>query len=564
MREAEPGRPWLSLYGSGVPTELPSPPATLIDDLERHAQGRPEAAALRYFEEPMNYRRLDDLAGRFATLLAQWGVGKGDRVALRLQNDPAFPIALLGAWKRGAIGVPLNPMFKSDELAYHLNDCGARILVALESLFGDHERAALGASVERVVTTHERDFLPVHLPLPFPLSQSAPKATPAGATDLVTALNATAPCARAREQVSLDDVACLVYTSGTTGPSKGSISRHRHLAYNAAVYRAWMQLGPSDSVLGIAPLFHITGLVGHLGVAIAAGIPLVISHRFDAAELLRLTERLRPTMTVASITAFLAFLNVPGAEGRDIRSLTRCFSGGAPVPPGVVERFEKAYSVRIHNIYGLTESNSPTHAVPLGAQAPVDPASGALSIGVPVPGLDARVLDLDGSGREVAAGEPGELAVKGPMICAGYWNMPKETETAFRDGYFLTGDVVVMNPKGWFFVVDRKKDVIICSGFKVWPREVEDVLYRHPGVREAAVVGVPDAYRGEAVKAFVALVAGASTDSADLLRFCRERLAAYKCPGEVEIVPVVPKTASGKVLRRALRAPNLATVADEA
>jgi long-chain acyl-CoA synthetase len=306
-------------------------------------------------------------------------------------------------------------------------------------------------------------------------------------------------------------------------------------------------------VLGVAPLFHITGMVAHLALAAVAGVPLVLFHRYDPMQTFAMIARYRPTMTVGAITAFLALLNHPEGKRQDLRSLTRCYSGGAPIAPAVADAFEQAFGVYIHNVYGLTESNSPTHAVPWGTRAPVDPRSGALSVGVPIPGCRVRVLDLDDPARELGPGEPGELAARGPMMFAGYWNRPAETERAFREGFFLTGDVVVMDEQGFFYVVDRKKDMIIASGYKVWPREVEDVLYQHPAVKEAAVVGVPDQYRGETVKAFVSLKSGAHVAGDELIAFCRERMAAYKYPRAVELVTEVPKTATGKFLRRALR-----------
>jgi long-chain acyl-CoA synthetase len=323
--------------------------------------------------------------------------------------------------------------------------------------------------------------------------------------------------------------------------------------YNAEVYRTWLRLGDDDVVLGVAPLFHITGMVAHLALAALAGIPLILFHRFDPAQAFAMIERWRPTMTIGAITAFLALLNHPDAKRHDLSSLSRCYSGGAPIAPAVAEAFEKTFGVYIHNVYGLTESNSPTHAVPWGTRAPVDPRSGALSVGVPIPGCHVRVLDLDDPSREVQPGEAGELAARGPMIFQGYWDRPVETARAFDGGFFLTGDVVVMDERGFFYVVDRKKDMINASGYKVWPREVEDVLYQHPAVKEAAVVGVPDEYRGETVKAFVSLKADVDITAAELIAFCRERMAAYKYPRAVEFVVEVPKTATGKFLRRALR-----------
>jgi long-chain acyl-CoA synthetase len=519
MNSVYSSKPWVTQYRS--PAELAVPDWTMIDAFERTARRTPDAAAIYYFDETISFAVLDDLASRFATLLSQWGIGKGDRVAVSLQNDPPFAVVELGTWKRGAILVPLNPMFKEKEVAYHLSDSGARVWIVLDMTYA---ALALAAGVEHVIT----------------------------AADLMDVLAGQAPGPDVRIAVSPEDIAFLVYTSGTTGPAKGAKILHRNVAFNAEVYRTWMHIGPGDVILGLAPLFHVTGLVAQLALSHAAGIPLVLFHRFDAAEALRLSRKWRPTLCVAAITAYIALMNESG-DCPDF--LPKCYSGGAPVAPSLTARFEARFGTYIHNIYGLTESASPTHATPLGARAPVDPVSGALSIGVPIPACDAKVIGLEDPDKEMPSGEAGELALRGPMIFPGYWNKPEETERAFHNGYFRTGDVAIMDENGWFYLVDRKKDMIIASGFKVWPREVEDTLYQHPAVREAAVIGAPDSYRGETVKAFVALkeeYAG-RVPEAEIIQFCKDRMAAYKYPREVVFLPEIPKTATGKFLRRQLR-----------
>jgi long-chain acyl-CoA synthetase len=514
-------KPWLRHYR--VSHELAVPELTVLERFEAHALRMPQSPALRYFEESISFAELDERAEHFAALLAARGVGRGDRVALSLQNDPEFAIAQLGTWKRGGIVVPLNPMFKQKELEYHLRDAGARMWLALEELATPDARAAAAcAGVEVIVTAPE-------------LADLLARQTPGRAV---------------RSTPGPDDIAHLVYTSGTTGNPKGAMITHRNVAFNAEVYRVWMELGEQDSILAVAPLFHITGLVAHLAAAFWTGIPLILFHRFDAEQALRLAQRWRGTMTVAAITAYIALMNCREQHG----FIAKCYSGGAPVAPGLVEQFEQRFGSYIHNIYGLTESTSPSHATPMGARAPVDPASGALSIGVPIPNCSAKIVSLDDPAVELPAGDAGELALKGPFVFTGYWNKLEETARAFHDGYFRTGDVAIMDNEGWFYLVDRKKDMIIASGFKIWPREVEDTLYQHPAVREAAVIGVPDPYRGETVKAFVALKEGfGKLEPEEMIAFCRDRIAAYKCPREIEFLDELPKTATGKFLRRALR-----------
>jgi long-chain acyl-CoA synthetase len=547
--------PWLRSYPSWVPAELPLPTQSLIDRFEASARRRPDVPAICYFDRVITFSQLDDFASRFAALLERRGVGSGDRVALYLQNVPQFVIAVLGTWKRNAIVVPLNPMFKEQELAFHLQDSGATVLVCLEHLYESYAASVVSTSpVQHLFTTSEIDLLAEDSAAAIPMLREIDKRRIADGVDFIKALRAQEPSPSARRSVRTEDVCCVSYTSGTTGSPKGAIGTHANFLYNAEVYRSWMRLGDDDRILAAAPLFHITGMVAHLAVSAATGIPLLLFYKFDPGEAFRAIDRWRPTMTVAAITAFIALKNHPDAGQHDLTCLQRCYSGGAPIAPGTTQAFEEQFGVYIHNVYGMTESSSPTHAVPLGSRAPIDRQSGALSVGLPVPGCDARIVDLDDPLREVAIGEAGELAVRGPMMFRGYWNRPEASARAFVNGYYLTGDVVTTDEQGYFYVVDRKKDVIIASGFKVWPREVEDVLYQHPAVKEAAVVGIPDDYRGETVKAFVSLNAGyEGTSERELVNHCRQRMAAYKYPRIIAVVDELPKTPTGKFLRRELR-----------
>jgi long-chain acyl-CoA synthetase len=354
-------------------------------------------------------------------------------------------------------------------------------------------------------------------------------------------------------EVSFDpgDTAFLTYTSGTTGPPKGAMNTHANVVFNSQTYRHWCELDGDAVILGVAPLFHITGLIGHVTLSLLLGAPLVLFHRFEPSAAIDIIRAERPTFTVGSITVFIALMNAPNAEKDALATLTRIWSGGAPIPPSTVKAFQQAFGQYIHNIYGLTETTSPSHGVPRGAEAPVDEASGALSVGVPVYNTVVRIVGEDGA--DLPPGEVGEIVTSGPQIVSGYWGKPEETEKAIPGGALHTGDVGYMDADGWFYIVDRKKDQINAGGYKVWPREVEDVLYEHEAVREAAVVGVPDEYRGETVKAFVSLRPGRTADEAELIAFCRARMAAYKYPRQVEFLDEIPKTVTGKLLRRELR-----------
>jgi long-chain acyl-CoA synthetase len=548
-------KPWLALYDEGLPAELELEHPNALAMFRASAQRAGERPAVHYFGATLTFADLDRLSDGLAAGLLARGVARGDRVAVYLQNVPQFALATLATWKAGAIAVSVNPMYKQRELRELLEDSGAVALVTLESLWRAAAREVVPATaVHTVITTSELDFArELHA---APLAGSARDRDPE-VDDLLELAGAHAGERPEPPDLGPDDVAFLTYTSGTTGPPKGAMNTHRNVVYNAQAYRDWVHLTGDDVVLGVAPLFHITGLIAHLAVALLVPMPLVLGFRFDPAATLELIERHRTSFTIGSITVFIALMNAPGAAERDLSSLTKVYSGGAPIAPPTVEAFERQFGAYIHNVYGLTETTSPALGVPFSRRAPVDPSSGALSVGVPTFGTTVRVLDDDGA--ELPVGEIGELVTSGPQVVPGYWNKPEETEHALPGGALHTGDVGFMDPDGWFYLVDRKKDQINAAGYKVWPREVEDVLYGHPAVREAAVVGVPDAYRGESVKAFVSLKAGAAAQEDELIAFCRERMAAYKYPRAVEVVDELPKTVTGKLLRRELRAREAAT-----
>ncbi|MEV1291452.1 AMP-binding protein [Pseudonocardia sp. NPDC049635] len=542
-------KPWLARYDRGQPAGAQVEYDNALEMFRASVARGPDGDAIRYFDGRISFAELDRLTDAFAAALAAEGFTAGERVAIFAQNVPQFVIAQIGTWKAGGIAVSINPMNRVRELTELLTDSGATVLVALQSLHRDVASEVVdGTAVRTVITTSELDFQTRDEPAVF---DGVERVECPGTLDLVELLDRYAGAAPPQVSLGPDDVAFLTYTSGTTGPPKGAMTTHRNVVFNAQTYRDWIGIGADDVVLGIAPLFHITGLVGHIAVSLLTGAPLVLMYRLDPALTIDTVEAERATFTVGSITVFIALMNAPNADRSKFASLTKIYSGGAPIPPATVEAFREASGHYIHNIYGLTETTSPSHAVPFHAEAPVDPDSGALSVGVPVYDTVVRIVDEDGT--ELPVREIGELVTEGPQVVAGYWNKPEETARALPGGVLHTGDVGYMDEQGWFYIVDRKKDQINAGGYKVWPREVEDVLYEHSAVREAAVVGVPDDYRGETVKAFVSLKAGAQAAPAEIIAFCKERMAAYKYPRQVEILDEIPKTVSGKVLRRELR-----------
>jgi long-chain acyl-CoA synthetase len=542
-------RPWLALYPAGSPTDIEVEHDTALAMFENAVRRSPDAALLQYFDATLTVRQVDELTDALAAGLQRRGFAAGDRLAVYLQNIPQFVLAMLATWKAGGIMVSINPMNRQRELLELLTDSGATALVCQEDLYRDVAAEVLPkTSVRIALTTSPLDFIADPDPRVF---GAVVRQRIEGVEDLLEVAEENRGERPEPAQLAADDVAFLVYTSGTTGPPKGAMNTHRNVVFNAQVYRDWMRLTDEDVILGVAPLFHITGLIADIALSFLLPAPLVLAYRFDPTVTLEQVEQKRASFTVASITVFIALMNAPGARGEQLASLATIYSGGAPIPPSTVEAFQAFSGHYIHNVYGLTETTSPSHAVPLGGTAPVDPASGALSVGVPVFNTIVRVVGEDES--ELPPGEVGEIMTEGPQVVAGYWHKPEETEKALGGARLRTGDVGYMDSDGWFYIVDRRKDQINAAGYKVWPREVEDVLYEHPAVREAAVVGVPDEYRGETVKAFVSLRPGQRVEPGELVAFCKSRMAAYKYPRQVEILEELPKTVTGKILRRELR-----------
>ena len=546
-------RPWLARYREDYPADVEAEYPSVLAMVEASLAREPDAEIVRYFDGSMTLRELDALSDAFAVALAERGFARGDRLATYLQNVPQVLVVVVGTWKAGGIVVSVNPMSRHRELRTLLDDCGATAIVAQEDLWEQVAAEVVPeTSVRSAFTTSPLEFQTRH---DARLFGGMERTRAEGTEDLTTVLEGLRGREPAPVELGGDDVAFLGYTSGTTGPPKGAMNTHGNVVFNARTYRDWIRLAPGEPILGVAPLFHITGVVGHLAIALLLPAPLVLAYRFEPGVVLDAIREHRPRFSIGSITVFIALMNTPGADREALSSLTKVYSGGAPIPPSTVRAFSEKFGHYIHNFYGLTETNSPSHGVPLGADAPVDEASGALSVGVPTFSTVVSIVRDDGTDADV--GEVGEIVTRGPQVVPGYWNKPEETERALRDAdgrvALRTGDVGYMDDRGWFYVVDRLKDQINAGGYKVWPREVEDVLYEHPAVREAAVVGVPDEYRGESVKAFVSLRPGESATPEELIAFCKERMSAYKYPRSVELREELPKTVTGKLLRRELR-----------
>ncbi|MCH6159462.1 AMP-binding protein [Streptomyces marispadix] len=539
--------PWLKQLDEAQRAPV-QPPETMLHAFREAVRTVPERTALAYFDGRISYREADGLSDGIAAHLASRGLGHGDRLALMLQNTPHYVLALLGAWKAGAVVVPVNPMYKAAEVAHVLHDAEVTALVCGERAWEGYLRAAAADSPVRIALTvceldlQSRDDERV---LDFARTE------PAEDADDLLAVARAGGAAPAGRELTGGDIALISYTSGTSGAPKGAMNTHANIAYNAERQHTGLQLPEGACIFALAPLFHITGMVCELSACIAGAGTLALAYRFEAGVVLDAFLEHEPAFAVGPSTAYMALAAHPAATRQHFASFHVLSSGGAPLPPALVEKLGAAFGTYLRNGYGLTECTAPCASVPPGKQAPVDPASGTLAVGVPGPDTVVRIVDDEG--RPVPLGEQGEITVRGPQVVPGYWRRPEESAAAIPDGELLTGDIGFMDEDGWLYVVDRKKDMINASGFKVWPREVEDVLYSHPAVREAAVVGVGDAYRGETVRAYVSLRPGTPAAPDELIGHCKERLAAYKYPRQVEILDDLPKTTSGKILRRELR-----------
>ena len=560
--------PWIQHFEPGVPAHLEIPEQPLTWLLERTASRYPGRTALIYFGRRLSYEELAHYAHRFATALQRLGVSKGDRVAIALPNIPQFPIAFYGALLAGAVVVQTNPLYTEREMQHQLADAGARVLVMLDMFYPVVRAVRPQTPLEHIILTSPADFLPPLLRALYPLSQHRTRSAEPPLTrkelhdDHTLHIMQTLLESHTGDDggvfaplvpVQAADLAVLQYTGGTTGLSKGAMLTHRNLLANAMQTRAWIPQAHEgeEVILCVAPFFHAYGLTVGMNFAIDAAASMVLTPpHFDPKAVVKAIRRYHPTLFPGLPTIYLAIMRAAGKHPESLSSIKYCISGAAPLPAQVQAEFETITGGRLVEGYGLSEASPVTHCNPLTDQCRTG------TIGLPLPDVEAAILDQE-TGEPVPVGEEGELVVRGPNIMQGYWNRPEETRQVFHQGWMRTGDLGKMDADGYFSIVERVKDVIIASGLKVYPREVEEVLFKHPAVAEAAVAGAPDAYRGETVAAFVVLKPGmeASEETRrELLQYCAQELAAYKVPTLLEFRQSLPKSLIGKVLRRELRA----------
>ncbi len=514
---------WLKNWSTNIPKSITYPAIPLQGLLEQAAESHLEKTALVYREHEITYAQLNQFSNQFSNALSKLGVRKGDRIALYLPNVPQFVIAYFGSLKAGAVVTAISPLHREREVEYQLCDSGAKTIVTLDTLQPIVAKVSEKTQIKHVIVIKPED---------------------SGFSELL----AGASLKRPNIEVYPDDLAVLQYTGGTTGTAKAAMLTHRNLVSNAKQFAAMIKGTGNDVFLTALPLFHIYGMTTSMTVPVSLGAKMVLMSKFEPAKACETIQQRKVTVFCGVPTMYQLLLGNPDLAKYDLTSIRVCISGASALPPQVQKRFMEVTSGFLAEGYGLTEASPVTHC------NPVDKTLLHVgSTGLPLPDTEARVVDLETGSKALPVGEVGELAVKGPQIMKGYWQKPQETALVLYDGWLLTGDIARMDQDGFFYIVDRKKDLIKHKGYSVYPRELEDILYEHPAVKQCAVTGKPDVAAGEVVKAYVVLKDAAAVSEQQLKDFVNSKVASYKALSEIEFRGDLPLSAAGKVLKRALK-----------
>lgn len=547
-------RPWLKNYDPVVSPTLNYKSIPLYDFLDNTAQKYPRRTAIVFNNWKINYQNLKKLTDYIAGNLKQLGIKPGDRVAIMLPNLPQTILTYWGVLKAGGIVVMTNPLYMEKEIIHHFNDSRAKFLITLDLLWPKISSLLPKLPLQKIFITKISDCLKFPLNLLYNLKRLKEGNAPSIPFEQQKILPWKSLLKKNQNRPKLPinpkhDLAALQYTGGTTGISKGVMLTHYNLGANVQQCIAMLyELKEKKQVLlGILPYFHIYGLTVCVNFPTAIGATLVPMPRFSPRDVLKTIEKTKPTIFPSAPSIFMALLQQKDISKFDLSSIKYCISGSAPIPVEIIERFKEFTGAEIIEGYGLTEASPITHLNPLRGKKKYG------SIGVPFPDTDACVVDMEVGTIPLPPGKLGELVIKGPQVMKGYWNRPDETASTLRNNWLYTGDIAYMDEEGYFFIVDRKKDLIISGGYNIYPREIDEVLYEHPKVKEAVTVGIPSKTRGEIVKAFIVPKDGETLTKAEIIAFCKQKLANYKVPKQVEFRKDLPKTMVGKVLRRALR-----------
>jgi len=546
-------KPWFKHYPEEVPQTSTysekSLPSFLLDSGERLK----EKKALHFMGKEMTFGQILSEAKKMAHFLQSKGLKKGDRVANMLPNGPQAVVGYYGALLAGGIVVQVNPLYTERELKHQIEDSGATFIICLDILAPRVDKVRKETELKHMILARVADYLPFPKNIIYPFIQKKQYNIVVKAEDFEDAYawkTIITNTSENYEKVEIDpkeDIALLQYTGGTTGKPKGVELTHFNLVANVEMCKEWMYKldDHNETVLGVLPFFHVYGMTTVMNLSVMQGYKMILLPKFDAGEVLKTIEKEKPSLFPGAPTIYIGLLHHPDIKKYDLSSIEACISGSAALPIEVQEQFEKITGGRLVEGYGLTETSPVTHANNIWEKR----ING--SIGLPWPNTDAKIVK-EGTLEELPIGEVGEIAIKGPQVMKGYWNNEEATNESLIDDWFLTGDMGRMDEEGFFYVVDRKSDMIIAGGFNIYPREVEEVLFEHSGIQEATVIGVPHDYRGETVKAVIVPKQGVSLKEEELDKYCRENLAAFKVPRIYEFREELPKTIIGKVLKRQL------------
>ncbi len=545
-------RTWHKSYPAGVPKEIGFERMTMPEALTRAALRFPDVTALIYMGRKISYASLDSLVNRFAKALTAVGVKRGDTVAMLLPNIPQVVIANFAAWRIGAVASQNNPLYTERELTYQLHDADAVVLVTLDLLLPRALKVKPDTKVKHIITCHISDYLPFPKKqlFPFVKKQMFRKVEPMPGVSEFMELVARYDDSPIRDRAGWDEVGTLIYTGGTTGISKGVMLTHANMSCNVQQLRTWfhdLKEGDGSSMLAIFPFFHSAGFTGIQNLTVWGGWTDVLVPRPEPAAIIEQLRKFRPTFVPGVPTIFIALLNNAEFRNMDLRFIKGFVAGAAPLSVETINDLKGLTGGDLINVYGLTE------ITPMGTVSPWKGEIKPGTVGVPLPSTDLKIVDVDTGTIEMKQGETGEICFRGPQVMKGYYNKPEETANVLKDGWLFTGDIGFLDEDGYLTIVDRKKDMIVASGFNIFPQEIDEILFSHPKVLEACTIGIPDAYRGEAPKSFVVPKPGEQLAREELIAFCKERLTAYKVPKEIEFMTDLPKSAVGKVLRKELR-----------
>jgi len=547
-------RVWHKSYAPGVPPEIAIQKITVGEALIRTAKKFPDHTGFIFMGRRITYRELDILVNRFANALIDMGVKAGDKVGMLLPNLPQLIIANHAVHRLGAVTAMNNPLYTEQELAHQLNDCDAKVLVTLDLLLPRALNLKAKTGVETIITCHINDYLPFPKKQLYPFVKKAMyrKVTPQAGVYEFMELIRKYPATQVPDSSRWDDLGALIYTGGTTGVSKGAMLTQANLSSVVQIFRAWFPdlKDGAAHIVGTYPIFHSAGYVVSQDFIIWSGWTSTIIPRPEPGILIETLKKYKPDFLPGVASIFVGLLANPQFRKMDLSFVKGFFTGAAPIAADTVQQLKALTGKDVYDNYGMTENVAFATGMPWGGKSKIS------TIGVPFPNTDVKIVDIDRGDTELKPGEAGEICIKGPQVMSGYYKNPAETAIVLRDGWLYTGDIGVMDEEGHFRIVDRKKDMIVAGGYNIYPKDIDEVLFQHGKIMEACAVGVPDAYRGETVKAFVVLKEGERMTEEEVVDYCREHLAAYKVPKFVEFISELPKSAVGKILRRKLRDMN--------